>query len=72
MKIRIQLSDPWDLGESIGWRPLVRELRQTTANAHGELALVRLDEPLEHHGTPWRFFIVPYTPGFIATISRAV
>jgi len=45
MKICIQISDPWDLGEFIGWKPIIGEIISFSQNE--EKVLVKLINPIK-------------------------
>lgn len=49
-EVTISVSDPWDLGEALGWRVLTGELVRLEDDDHGGRALIRLDAPIEHAG----------------------
>jgi hypothetical protein len=46
LSVHIQLSDPWDLGEAIAWRPLFGVVRDD------EPLTIELDAPLIVNGRP--------------------
>ena len=55
MRISIQMSDPWDLGESIGWAPLLGAVVQVPKDDQGNCDLIRLDAPVSWKGEQWRY-----------------
>jgi hypothetical protein len=57
-RIRIALSDPWDLGESLNWKPLTGELVRINFEPQGDRALVRFDVPLDYGGVSYGFAVV--------------
>ena len=56
-RVRITLSDPWDLGESLKWQPLYGDVVKATLAAHGGRALVKLDQPLAYKGVKYQFAV---------------
>jgi len=57
MRIVISISDPWELGEALEWRPLEGELLRTVDDGDGSQALIRLDEAIYHREWRWRYLI---------------
>jgi hypothetical protein len=55
--VRISISDPWDLGEALQWKPLRGHLLQTASDERGGKALIELDEPVSYGGSVWRYVI---------------
>lgn len=58
MRFEIIVSDPWELGEAVLWRPLEGTVISMEDNECGGCALVRLDAPLEWRGAKWRYVVV--------------
>lgn len=56
-RVRISLSDPWDLGESIGWRILHGSVVMTSREGRGGRVLVRLDLPILFRGESYQFAV---------------
>lgn len=56
-RIRVTLSDPWDLGESINWKPLFGTLVRMEINERGGRALVRFDQSLSYQGVEYQFAV---------------
>jgi len=50
-RLTITVSDPWEFGEALKWRPLQGELLRLVNDERGGQALVKLDEPFEYGGT---------------------
>jgi hypothetical protein len=51
MRVDVSVSDPWDLGESIQWRPLHGEIRSWSDHGEpGSAVLIELDEPVWYRG----------------------
>jgi hypothetical protein len=57
MNILISISDPWDLGESLGWQPLRGQLLKVLDTEHGGRALIKLDEPVSQRGSVCRYLV---------------
>lgn len=57
MRISIMLSDPWDLGEALKWRPLRGELLQMTPDDHGGKALIELNESISFRDSVFRYVV---------------
>lgn len=57
MRVTVSISDPWDLGEALGWSRLRGELLRTQNAQHRERALIRLDDAILWEGTSWRYLI---------------
>lgn len=53
----IRISDPWDFGEALSWRPLEAELRQIVTDSEGGRALLKLNEPVEYKKSTWSYVI---------------
>ena len=54
MTVTLSLSDPWDLGEALGWPTLVA----TVVHRSTEAWLVELAQPFTHSGVEYRFLVV--------------
>lgn len=52
-RVNVKISDPWDLGEALGWKPLAAEI----ISIKGESALVRLYNPFEFRKTCCQYFV---------------
>jgi len=57
MRVSISVSDPWDFGEEIGWKPLVGRLVKIVDDDQGGKALIMLDDVVTYRGAPWRYLI---------------
>jgi hypothetical protein len=57
MRVKIIVSDPWDLGESIHWQPLGGELIRVSKGAVAGHALIKLDAPIDYGDVQWQFVI---------------
>ena len=56
-RVRVTLSDPWDLGESLSWQPLSGELVRVGVEGKGGRALVKFDQRLIYHGESYQFAV---------------
>lgn len=54
LKVVIRLSDPWDLGEALGWPAIPG----TVAHGEADSWLVELDRPFVHANAEYRFLVV--------------
>lgn len=54
MHVTLSLSDPWEMGEALGWPTL----RGAVVQRGAEAWLVELTEPFSHSGTEYRFLVV--------------
>lgn len=63
MKVSISLSDPWDLGESLGWALLSGTVLRVIEDENGGRALIKLDTPISYRDSQWRY--VRATPRFV-------
>jgi hypothetical protein len=57
LRVRISLSDPWDLGESLNWQPVFGKLVKISLDVHGGRALIELDQPISYKGTTCQFAV---------------
>jgi len=57
IRVRFQISDPWDLGESLSWKPLVGDLIDVVQQNGREHGLLRSDAPFGPSGEERRHFI---------------
>jgi hypothetical protein len=48
--VSIVISDPWELGEAVGWRPLLGTMIELVDDDEGGRGLIRLNVPLSHAG----------------------
>lgn len=53
----IKLSDPWDLGESFGWRPLAAEVVAARVDDEGGALLVRMKSPFIYKDVRCEYFV---------------
>lgn len=57
MRVHVSVSEPWDVGEAISWGVMPGHFEKVeTINGH-EVALVKLDEPIEFGGESWSYLI---------------
>ncbi len=56
-RVLVRVSDPWDLGESLRWRPLEGELLQIASDERGGRALIKLDDRIEYRGSVCRYVV---------------
>lgn len=57
LRVQVSLSDPWDLGESLKWQPLVGELLKIDAEDRGGRALIKFDQKLHYKGVSYQFAV---------------
>ena len=57
MRIVVRISDPWDLGEPIEWKPLEGTLLQIIEDEQGGKALIVLDHGVAYRGAEWRYLV---------------
>jgi len=53
MRVVLKLSDPWDMGESLGWPQIAGVVVK-----EGESWLIEIDQPFEYGGVEYRFVVV--------------
>jgi len=64
LPVVIKLSDPWELGEALGWKELegvILDVDVRIDKYYGnqeELALLKLDSPFEYNNTTCEYFII--------------
>jgi hypothetical protein len=56
-RIKVVLSDPWDLGESLKWQPLIGELVKFDFKIPSGRALIKLEQPLSYKGIFYQFAV---------------
>ena len=54
IKVKLQLSDPWKMGEALGWQPFTGLVSDLT----GDSWLVELDEPFDYAGTRYQYMVI--------------
>lgn len=54
IKVRLQLSDPWEMGEALGWRSITGIVSDVT----GDSWLVELDEPFDYEGALYQYVVI--------------
>jgi len=57
IRIQISLSDPWELGESLKWKPVLGQIVLDANDLSDGRALVTLDQPIEFRGSKYRFAV---------------
>jgi len=57
MSITLTLSDPWDLGESLDWKPQTGEILRSSVDDRGGRVLIRLDKPIVHREVDYQFVV---------------
>jgi hypothetical protein len=57
LPISITVSDPWDVGEAVNWKPIDGELLQLQEADHGGKALVRFDHEIVYRGAAYRYAV---------------
>lgn len=60
-RVVITLSDPWDLGEALGWQPIEGEFVRFDVECERGQALIKLRKPISYRGT---------SCGFLAAVPR--
>jgi hypothetical protein len=55
--IVLKISDPWDLGESLGWQPLPGSIISVNEEKNPSAVLVKLDAPFQFRTYDCQFFI---------------
>lgn len=57
MNIKLSITEPWEVGETTGWRAMTgQQLRLEQVDGR-EAALVKLDEPINSRGTGWHYVV---------------
>lgn len=69
-RVKITISDPWQLGEALGWRPMVGNVVRLEANAATNDALIELDTVVDQRAFPTRFVVA--TPRHIGESIEAI
>lgn len=54
MKVVIALSDPWEMGEVLGWPRIAGTVRHSDADCW----LVEIDQPFDYANTEYRFIVM--------------
>jgi len=57
LRVMIQITDPWDVGEELGWRALYGEVQRVCNDKEGGQALIKLDALVLRGGQPWSFLL---------------
>ena len=57
IRVFIAITDPWELGERLGWTRLGGELERTVDDETGERGLVRLDVPIVQGDRAYRYVV---------------
>src|SRR5699024_5996653 len=57
LQVSIVLSDPWELGEALNWKPLSGELLRMEPGEHGGRALIELERSIAYRGSDCRFVV---------------
>jgi hypothetical protein len=70
--IKIHISDPWDLGESLNWEPLEGSLIAISDFPLGGMALIKLNKSFNYKSTECEYFIATprYTGANIKTLVK--
>lgn len=55
--VRINLSDPWDLGEALNWEPLEGKIIATSESDTGGAVLIKLNEPFNYRNVDCEYFV---------------
>jgi hypothetical protein len=55
--IVITVSDPWDVGEALGWKTIRGQCVRADSSGEGGRALIRFDEPLHYRDGTYRYAI---------------
>jgi hypothetical protein len=71
-RIQIRLSEPFDLGEALGWSELPGRIIAADASVDAGQVLLRLDDPVRHEGVTCEYVVA--TPrlddGDLGTLVR--
>lgn len=51
--VLIKISDPWDLGEALGWQPLTARIIKSSGTA----VLIKLEVPFAYKGLECEYFV---------------
>jgi hypothetical protein len=57
MRISIEVSDPWDLGEQLNWQPISGVITQVLDDGKGGQALIHLDNEINYKDASWRYVV---------------
>ena len=61
----LRLSDPWAMGEELGWSPIPAAVMRT----EGEVWLVEINQPFDYDGSNYRYVVI--TPRHVgASLSQ--
>jgi hypothetical protein len=55
--VRINLSEPWDLGEALNWEPLEGEIIATSGSYPGGAALIKVSHPFNYKNVDCEYFV---------------
>lgn len=56
--VTVKLSDPWDLGEKLNWKPLSAVILSVDNNDSPENLILRLTSPFEYKNVECEYFVV--------------
>jgi hypothetical protein len=68
--VRIKLSEPWDLGETLNWEPLEGEILATSDSHTGGAALIKLNQPFNYKNVDCEYFVA--TPRYRGISIRVI
>ena len=54
MEVLLRLSDPWEVGEELGWPPVPA----TVIHVEGEVWLVEINQPFDYEGSNYRYVVI--------------
>lgn len=54
----IIVSDPWDVGEAVEWKPIRGELFETQGSEQSGKALVKFEKPITYQNTAYHYAVV--------------
>ena len=54
MRVVLKLSDPWEMGEELGWPPILA----TIVHRDGGSWLVEIDQPFDYFGVTYQYLVV--------------
>jgi hypothetical protein len=57
MRVSLTISEPWEIGEAMNWRPMTGELLRTEIIDGRATALLQLDEPIVFEGNSWPYLV---------------
>ena len=56
-RCRIVVTEPWEVGEILSWRPALGELLMVTGDENGGKAFIKLDSAIDFRGTLYEHLV---------------